>query len=374
MLFSFVFFFLPDLFCRNPPPMQDSGDLHEHRDGWARTGPGQTRREAICKAQEQFSEVKKPSPEGSRAETLLTFRRGNNVSSHGIRPFSVYLSLLAPHVNHDACFFRLARPCVVPWHFSICSALRCRKARTISLFFFFLTPPPPPSFAPFLRGRRRIYSNTVLASLSGPPTVRRWSRRGLRSGEHEREQRGGGRDERSGEGGGALISHPPVEQKPLYFLPWNKSAFRLQTASRAWVLINIGHTLFMFPLMGYFLHVSLAPQVLMGRRVQREDGSCATPGFNLWQSSCLAWESVRVRVCMHPSLSVSLRPSAVLFEGGQGLDPQNKALNLFLDCLFWEWQFKIAPEDKDTSWIEFFSLPSHYSPFLRASISVFFFF
>lgn len=95
---------------------------------------------------------------------------------------------------------------------------------------------------------------------------------------------------------GRTVSTLPVEQKPLYFLPWNKSAFRLQTESRAWVLIDIEHTLFMFPLMGYFLHVSLAPQVLMGRRVQREDGSCATPGFNLRQSACLACECACARV------------------------------------------------------------------------------
>lgn len=87
------------------------------------------------------------------------------------------------------------------------------------------------------------------------------------------------------------------------------------------VLINIRHTLFMFPLMGYFLHVSLAPQVLMGRRVQREDGSCATPGFNLRQSACLAcgvcaWKSVPACVCMHPTRSQRLR--AVLYEGRKG--------------------------------------------------------
>lgn len=34
--------------------------------------------------------------------------------------------------------------------------------------------------------------------------------------------------------------------------------------------------------MGYFLHVSFAPQVLMGGHAcsEGENGGCATPGFN----------------------------------------------------------------------------------------------
>lgn len=97
---------------------------------------------AVCKAQEHFSEVQKPSPEGSRAATLLTFRRGNNISSHDIRPFSVYLSLLAPDVNHDAWLYRLARPRDAPWHFSACWPLHWREARTFSFLFFPLLRPP----------------------------------------------------------------------------------------------------------------------------------------------------------------------------------------------------------------------------------------
>lgn len=61
-------------------------------------------------------------------------------------------------------------------------------------------------------------------------------RRAGREGEYERWMLWLGRR--------ASICSPPVQQKPLYFLPWNKSAFRLQTESWAWVLINIGHVSF----------------------------------------------------------------------------------------------------------------------------------
>lgn len=128
------------------------------------------------------------------------------------------------------------------------------------------------------------------------------------------------------------------------------------------VLINIRHTLFMFPLMGYFLHVSLAPQVLMGRRVQREDGSCATPGFNLRQSACLACVLGRVclRACACTQLGASVcvrfcmkaekvRPTRIQW---------NEALNLFLVCLSWEWHFKIPLEDRHfLEWILLSSFP-----------------
>lgn len=89
----------------------------------------------VCKAQEPFSEVKKPSPEGSRANPRLAFWRGNDISSHGIRPFSVYLSLIAPGVNHDAWVFCLVlvRRRGAPWRFSACWPLRWEEARTFSL-------------------------------------------------------------------------------------------------------------------------------------------------------------------------------------------------------------------------------------------------
>lgn len=107
----------------------------------------------------------------------------------------IFLFLHQTSLTTLVFFPRPARPRVAPRRLSACSVLCCRKTRTF----------PHPG----LRGRRRIYSNTVLTSLS---------RRGSRSGEHEREQRGGVRDGRAGEGGGAMSS-PPLEQKPLYFLP-----------------------------------------------------------------------------------------------------------------------------------------------------------
>lgn len=188
---------------------------------------------------------------------------------------------------------------------------RCAGGKRGLFFFDFFS-----SFAPSLCSRRRI--NTVLTSLSGLPTeqTRLEVRRTWDGAERRRE--------------GRTVSTLPVEQKPLYFLPWNKSAFRLQTESRAWVLINIEHTLFMFPLMGYFLHVSLAPQVLMGRRVQREDGSCATPGFNLLACEC-AWKSVRAHVCMHPTRSLRLR--AVLYRQKRFAQPRSNKTGLWI--YFW---------------------------------------
>lgn len=120
-----VLVFLRHLFYRNPPPPFDAGLWRTPR-AQRRVGSLDRRGgRAVCKAQQQFSEV----PEGSRAATLLTVRRGNNISSHGIGTFSVYLSLLAPDVNQDAWFFR---PRGALWHFS----------RTFSfLFSLFCTLP-----------------------------------------------------------------------------------------------------------------------------------------------------------------------------------------------------------------------------------------
>lgn len=192
LLFLFLFCFV---FCFSTRPLLQKTSFHaglwrtpraQRRVGCLDRHEGRT----VCKAQAQFSEVKKPSPEGSRAEMLLTFRRGNNISSHGIRPFSVYPSLLAPGVNYDACFYRLVRPRGAPWYFSTCWPLRWREARMFSfIFFLFCTLPLQPPTC--------LLCNTVLTSLSGLPKVRWRSRRGLRLGEHEMEQRGGVRDERS---------------------------------------------------------------------------------------------------------------------------------------------------------------------------------
>lgn len=284
---SLLFFllFLPDLF-----------ELHELREGWAAwtdVEGGQ-----FVKHKNIFLKFRNHGRRFSRAET---FGRGSSVSSHGIRPFSVYLSLLAPDVNHDAGFFRLVRrrgahPGAHPG-VSLPAGVKCSPFR----FSFFV---------PCLCSRRRISSNTVLTRLSGLPTLRWRSRRGLRLGEGEREQRGGVRDEGS-----------PLRQfdrSHFTFCHETKVPSDYKPKSRAWVLINIGRTLFMFPLTGYFLHVSLAPQVLMGRRVQREDESCATPGFNPRWSACLAcaWKSVCAHTCTHPTGRVHLR--AVLYEGGKG--------------------------------------------------------
>lgn len=93
-----------------------------------------------------------------------------------------------------------------------------------------------------------------------------------------RNRQGGERDPFSG---------LPVEKKPLYFLPWNKSAFRLQTESWAWVLINIEQVSVHVSFDGLFSILSFAPQVLKGRqrRAQREyRGGAAQWLYSPWGS------------------------------------------------------------------------------------------
>lgn len=94
----------------------------------------------------------------------------------------------------------------------------------------------------------------------------------------------------------------------------------------------------MFPLMGYFLHVSLAPQVLMGRRAQREDESLA-----LTFRGALVWRvGVRGRVCVHVSARTQLGECIrVRFctKAGKVRPIQiqrDEAPNLFLVCLSWK--------------------------------------
>lgn len=99
----------------------------------------------------------------------------------------------------------------------------------------------------------------------------------------------------------------PVEKKPLYFLPWNKSAFRFQTESWAWVLINIEQVTVHVSFDGLFSIVSFAPQVLKGRqRVLRGStevellsdyiphGTVACDSVCAWYAWAVAFFNVRV--------------------------------------------------------------------------------
>lgn len=165
----FVCFFLRDLFCRDPLRCR-TRETYASTEGWARSEPGQTW--TVCKAQQQFSELKKASPEGSRAETLPTFPERKLRSP----PTASFSPRTWTPAATRVFFPAWPAPGVAPRHLSIC----CGKKRGRRL--------PAPSAAGEARGQENV--------------------RG--SGE---EARGMAR------GGGASISSPPVEQKPLYFLP-----------------------------------------------------------------------------------------------------------------------------------------------------------
>lgn len=268
----FFFVFLRDLFCRKPLRCRTLDNSMSTETGGQ---PRQREGGQFVKHKNNFLKLRKHRRRAAELKRCWLFREEISFP-HMASDLSLCIFLFSTGCQSRRLVFL---SCPSPWHtpaFLYLLAAALEGSEDFFLWFFFS------SFAPSLCSRRRI--NTVLTSLSGLPMeqTRLEVRRTWDGAERRRK--------------GRTVSTPPVEQKPLYFLPWNKSAFRLQTESRAWVLINIEHTLFMFPLMGYFLHVSLAPQVLMGRRVQREDGSCATPGFNLRQSACLACDCACARV------------------------------------------------------------------------------
>lgn len=106
MCYCFCFFFYETSFAENPLRCRTRETYASTDRGGHGRSPGGCGGRTVCKAQEQFSELTK----GERKNTADF--------SEEVR-FSppVYLSLLAPDVALDACFFHPARPRVAPQPF-----------------------------------------------------------------------------------------------------------------------------------------------------------------------------------------------------------------------------------------------------------------
>lgn len=163
----------------------------------------------------------------------------------------------------------------------------------------------------------------------------------------------------------------PVEKKPLYFLPWNKSAFRFQTESWAWVLINIEQVSVHVSFDGLFSIVSFAPQVLKGRqrvlRVSTEvellsdyipHGTVACDSVCAWYAWAVAFFNVRG--------SQPGRAGAHLYYRFGSNVVENEKVRLWIF-------FSLKDGSKSSKWIKTSQgmntpLSSHNSPSLWASI------
>lgn len=173
--------------------MQDSGELHEHRDrraAWADvTGGGRfvkhknnfpklRNRKAVGQKQRWLFGEETPFPHTASDLSLCIFLLCTGRPSQ--RWFFSVLSVSVAHPGISLPAGRWAGGKQGHFHFVFGFFFCC-------FFFLFCTLPlQPPMY---------LLCNTVLTSLSGLPPVRWRSRRGLRLGELEREQRGGVRDE-----------------------------------------------------------------------------------------------------------------------------------------------------------------------------------
>lgn len=168
--------------------------------------------------------------------------------------FSVSLSLFFCTRCQSPTLFTLAWPHVTPWHFFICLVLYCRKTRTLATFSSVCLLPPCSCLSIFLT----LCSQVQVANLTvwwQNGNAKEWS---CRQPDWREERSLGGEVEKWGrveEGRtnrqraktGPMsrawfeysVGGLPVEQKPLYFLPWNKVPSDYKTESWAWVLINI---------------------------------------------------------------------------------------------------------------------------------------
>lgn len=184
--FRFVLFFSTRPLLQRPPSMQDSGDPREHRGVGAERA--RTDADSLQSTTTIFRTLRKRHRRGSRAETPLTQLPERKLRS--------------PPTASDL---------------SLCIFLSSHRTPLATLVFFG-PPPPPPVWRPAIR---------LIC-----PTLRRGKKRGRRLPASSAARRGPGSKGNvrgSGEeargmdgparGGGASITSPPVEQKPLYFLP-----------------------------------------------------------------------------------------------------------------------------------------------------------
>lgn len=176
--------------------MQDSGELGEHRDGrpaWADVERGQ-----FVKHKNHF--LKSRNRRRRAVErTLGWLFEGEMTFPHMASDLSLCIFLLSHRASITTPGFSVLFLSVGVAHRGVSlPAGRCAGRKRGRFLWFCTLPLQPPTY---------LLYNTVLTSLSGLPTVRWRSRRGLRLGEHEMEQRGGVRDERS-----------PLRQ-------WNRSHF-----------------------------------------------------------------------------------------------------------------------------------------------------
>lgn len=136
--FWFVFFYETS-FAETP---FDAGLGRPTRAQRGGRGASPDRRGQFAKHNNNFLNLRKRHRRAAGRKRCGLFREEVKVSSHGVRPFSVHLSLLAPgRQSRRVFFFRLARPPPV-WRPAIClSARRCAAGKAG-------TSPPRPLCGP----------------------------------------------------------------------------------------------------------------------------------------------------------------------------------------------------------------------------------
>lgn len=206
-------------------------------------------------------------------------------------------------------------------------------------FLFRALPQQPPTY---------LLYNTVLMSLSGLPTVAEQTRLEVRRTWDGAERRNGLHSASGTEA--TLLS--AMKQKCLQITNRIASLGVNQHRTHSFHVSSDGlfSTCFSRPIsadgkafrgrMGAVLHLALTFNRVL-----------------VWRAGVLGRVCVRACACTQLAASISVR-FCIKAEKVCPIQ-QNKALNLFLVCLSWEWQFKITLEDKDTflEWILLSSFP-----------------